>query len=238
MKQFFTTTIVVLSLMLAACEKKDYATTEPAPKMEISAFQDSYVIGREAYLQLKIERQGYEGAYQLSIVLEEGSCTLKMQGNEVAMDGTWITMENATEILTLTPETAGPLRISFEVKAEGGEQSGSSFLNFNVLESPALKLEVEVPATVKVSTPTPLTLRLEKTGWTGSIPVKFDQISGSATLQLGAVEIASGQTVSIPANSEQVLYYTPATRGTHKMQFSATDGYTTQYTHVEFIVTL
>lgn len=238
MKQYLTIAIMVVSIMLASCEKKDYTTTEPKPDLEVSALQESYVIGQEAYLQLKIERHGYEGTYQLSVVLQEGDCSLAMQGEQLATDGTWITMQNTTEILTLTPKTTGPLRISFEVKAEGGEQSGRSFLNFNVLESPMLKLEVEAPATVKVDTPVEFTLRLEKAGWSGQLPVKFDQISGSATLQLGAVEIVSGGTVSIPANSEQVLYYTPTSRGAHEMQFSVSDGYTTQYAQVEFIATL
>ena len=41
----------------------------------------------------------------------------------------------------------------------------------------------------------------------------------------------------VTANSEQPLYYTAAERGMHRLQFSATDGYTTQFKTLEIIVT-
>ena len=51
-----------------------------------------------------------------------------MQGSNLPTDGTWTSMSNTTEILTLTPTLAGPLRISFEVKTKEGEQSGRSLV--------------------------------------------------------------------------------------------------------------
>ena len=77
-----------------------------------------------------------KGGYLLSAVLQEGGCSLSMQGSEVPTSGEWIPLAGASEILTLVPTLAGPLRISFEVKAEGGEQSGRSFVHFTVTESP------------------------------------------------------------------------------------------------------
>ncbi|MFQ7502216.1 MAG: hypothetical protein ACLRMJ_02070 [Alistipes finegoldii] len=80
--------------------------------------QDSYIINQPAYLQLKVSQQGYDGEFQLSAVLNEGACELSMQGSDLPTDGTWTSMSNTTEILTLTPTLAGPLRISFEVKTK------------------------------------------------------------------------------------------------------------------------
>ena len=56
-------------------------------------------------------------------------------------------------------------------------------------------------------------------------------------LQYGAVAVTPAEAFSVPANSEQPLYYTAAERGMHRLQFSATDGYTTQFKTLEIIVT-
>ena len=160
-----------------------------------------------------------------------------MQGSVLSTDGTWTSMSNTTEILTLTPTLAGPLRISFEVKAQEGEQSGRSFINFNVQKSPALALEVEYPETASITERIELTMLLTKSGWTGAIPVTYTQLAGSGTLQYGAVTVTPAEAFSVPANIEQPLYYAPAERGMHRLQLSATDGYTTQFKTLEIIVT-
>ena len=142
----------------------------------MTALQDSYIINQPAYLQLKVSQQGYDEEFQISAVLSEGACELSMQGSDLSTDGTWTSMSNTTEILTLTPTLAGPLRISFEVKAAEGEQSGRSFINFNVQKSPALALEVEYPETASITERIELTMLLTKSGWTGAIPVTYTQL--------------------------------------------------------------
>lgn len=229
--------IILFILLLAACNKTEYRITEPKPTLEVTALQDSYIINQPAFLQLKVTQQGYDGEFQLSAVLNEGACELAMQGSGLPTDGTWTSMSNTTEILTLTPTLAGPLRISFEVKAAEGEQSGRSFINFNVQKSPALALEVEYPETASITERIELTMLLTKTGWTGAIPVTYTQLTGNGTLQYGAVTITPTEAVSVPANMEQPLYYTPTARGIHRIQLSATDGYTTEFKTIEIIVT-
>ena len=228
---------VIALLLIGGCGKKTFQSSEPAPTLEITALQDSYAIDRAAYLQIDVAQQGYEGGYLLSAVLQEGGCSLSMQGSEVPTSGEWIPLAGTSEILTLVPTLAGPLRISFEVKAEGGEQSGRSFVHFTVTESPELGLEIDAPATSSGLSPAEITLRLTKAGWNGTIPEKFDLTDGSGALQYGAVTVGSGDRIAIPANVEQILYYIPDERGIHKLQFSATDGYTTQYANAEIIVT-
>lgn len=229
--------IILFILLLAACNKTEYRITEPKPTLEVTALQDSYIINQPAFLQLKVTQQGYDGEFQLSAVLNEGACELAMQGSSLPTDGTWTSMSNTTEILTLTPTLAGPLRISFEVKAAEGEQSGRSFINFNVQKSPALALEVEYPETASITERIELTMLLTKTGWTGAIPVTYTQLTGNGTFQYGAVTITPAEAFSVPANMEQPLYYTPAERGIHRIQLSATDGYTTEFKTIEIIVT-
>ena len=229
--------IILFILLLAACKKTEYRITEPKPTLEVTALQDSYIINQPAFLQLKVTQQGYDGEFQLSAVLNEGACKLTMHGSDLLTDGTWTSMSNTTEILTLTPTLAGPLRISFEVKAAEGEQSGRSFINFNVQKSPALALEVEYPETASITERIELTMLLTKSGWTGAIPVTYTQLTGNGTLQYGAVTITPAEAFSVPANMEQPLYYTPAERGIHRIQLSATDGYTTQFKTLEIIVT-
>ena len=229
--------IILFILLLAACKKTEYRITEPKPTLEVTALQDSYIINQPAFLQLKVSQQGYDGEFQLSAVLNDGACELAMQGSGLPTDGTWTSMSNTTEILTLTPTLAGPLRISFEVKAAEGEQSGRSFINFNVQKSPALALEVEYPETASITERIELTMLLTKSGWTGAIPVTYTQLTGNGTLQYGAVTITPAEAFSVPANMEQPLYYTPAERGIHRIQLSATDGYTTEFKTIEIIVT-
>ena len=222
MKKYREIILPLLLFAAAGCEKSEYRITEPRPTLEVTALQDSYIINQPAYLQLKVSQQGYDEEFQISAVLSEG---------------TWTSMSNTTEILTLTPTLAGPLRISFEVKTKEGEQSGRSFVNFNVQKSPALALEVEYPETASITERIEMTMLLTKSGWTGAIPVTYTQLTGSGTLQYGAVAVTPAEAFSVPANSEQPLYYTAAERGMHRLQFSATDGYTTQFKTLEIIVT-
>lgn len=237
MKKYREIILPLLLFAAAGCEKSEYRITEPRPTLEVTALQDSYIINQPAYLQLKVSQQGYDGEFQISAVLSEGACELSMQGSDLATDGTWTSMSNTTEILTLTPTLAGPLRISFEVKTKEGEQSGRSFVNFNVQKSPALALEVEYPETASITERIEMTMLLTKSGWTGAIPVTYTQLTGSGTLQYGAVAVTPAEAFSVPANMEQPLYYTPAERGIHRIQLSATDGYTTEFKTIEIIVT-
>ena len=230
MKKYREIILPLLLFAAAGCEKSEYRITEPRPTLEVTALQDSYIINQPAYLQLKVSQQ-------VSAVLSEGACELSMQGSDLPTDGTWASMSNTTEILTLTPTLAGPLRISFEVKTKEGEQSGRSFINFNVQKSPALALEVEYPETASITERIELTMLLTKSGWTGAIPVTYTQLAGSGTLQYGAVAVTPAEAFSVPANMEQPLYYTPAERGIHRIQLSATDGYTTEFKTIEIIVT-
>lgn len=111
------------------------------------------------------------------------------------------------------------------------------YLAFFLVPRPALALEVEYPETASVTERIELTMLLTKSGWTGAIPVTYTQLAGSGTLQYGAVAVTPAEAFSVPANSEQPLYYTAAERGMHRLQFSATDGYTTQFKTLEIIVT-
>lgn len=237
MKNIQATCLLLLTLAATGCEKSEYRITEPEPTLEVTAMQDTYIINQAAYLQLKVTQQGYDGGFQISALLSEGACKLTMQGSDLATDGSWKSMSNNTEILTLTPTQAGLLRISFEVKAKEGEQSGRSFINFNVQKSPALTLEVEYPETASIAKPIELTMLLTKSGWTGAIPVTYSQLAGTGTLQYGAVTVTPAEAFSVPANIEQPLYYAPAQRGIHRLQFSATDGHSTEYETIEIIVT-
>ena len=232
-------TIIILigCILFNSCSKSTYRITEPAPTLEIKALQDTYTLQEPAYIQLKVSQQGYDGEFQVSAVLSEGACELTMQGRDLPTDGTWASMSNATEILTLTPTKAGTLRISFEVKSKDGGQSGRSFINFTVKERPALQFSIECPETASIASPVALTMIVTKTGWEGAIPVRYEQLSGNGTLQYGAVNLAPSVNFSVPANSEQPLYYTPDARGIHKLQFSATDGRTTEYKTTEIIIT-
>lgn len=116
MKKYREIILPLLLFAAAGCEKSEYRITEPRPTLEVTALQDSYIINQPAYLQLKVSQQGYDEEFQISAVLSEGACELSMQGSNLPTDGTWTSMSNTTEILTLTPTLAGPLRISFEVK--------------------------------------------------------------------------------------------------------------------------
>lgn len=236
MKRHRTIALFLLILSTVGCERSEYGTTEPRPTLEVTALQDTYTINQPAYLQIKVAQQGYSGEFRISAVLNDGACNLIMQGRDLPTSGEWVSMANATEILTLTPTQTGPLRISFEAKTAGGEQSGRSYVNFDVEESPVLDLRIEYPETISITEQIRLTMTLTKSGWTGAIPVQYTQLAGNGTLQYGAVIITPGEAFSVPANTEQPLYYVPAERGVHRLQFSATDGYSTEFETIEIIV--
>lgn len=182
MKKYREIILPLLLFAAAGCEKSEYRITEPRPTLEVTALQDSYIINQPAYLQLKVSQQGYDGEFQLSAVLSEGACELSMQGSDLATDGTWTSMSNTTEILTLTPTLAGPLRISFEVKTKEGEQSGRSFVNFNVQKSPALALEVEYPETASITERIELTMIEGVRNLVEHCGVALDEVLRMATL--------------------------------------------------------
>ena len=230
--------ILLLSLLAAAgCEKSEYRITEPRPTLEVTALQDVYIINQPAYLQLKVSQQGVRRGIS-GLGRTQRRSLRALDAGQRPPDRRHMGVDvHTTEILTLTPTLAGPLRISFEVKTKEGEQSGRSFINFNVQKSPALALEVEYPETASITERIELTMLLTKSGWTGAIPVTYTQLAGTGTLQYGAVAVTPAEAFSVPANSEQPLYYTAAERGMHRLQFSATDGYTTQFKTLEIIVT-
>lgn len=237
MKRYQMLFLFLWALTASSCAKSEYRITEPSPTLEVTALQDSYTFQEPAYLQVKVRQLGYDGDFSLSTVLSEGACKLTMQGKEISTNGEWITLDNSTEILTLTPTKAGELRISFEVKTKKGEQSGRSYINLMVQESPALHLEIDYPETASISGPVELCMLLTQKGWEGALPIKYEQLEGLGTLQYGAVILTPSKNFSVPANTEQPFYYIPNERGVHKLQFSATDGYTTEYKTIEIIIT-
>ena len=180
MKKYREIILPLLLFAAAGCEKSEYRITEPRPTLEVTALQDSYIINQPAYLQLKVSQQGYDEEFQISAVLSEGACELSMQGSNLPTDGTWTSMSNTTEILTLTPTLAGPLRISFEVKTKEGEQSGRSFVNFNVQKSPALALEVEYPETASITERIEMTMLLTFFFNDTATTEIYTQLTGSA----------------------------------------------------------
>ena len=234
MKRIF----LLFGLLAAGCSKKQIELAEPAPTLTVSALQDTYVIDQAAYIQVSITQRGYDGYFLLSAVVDEGACELRMNDTPISTDGVWIRLPQSTEMLTLVPRNTGWLRISIEVRAENGQQSGRSNLNLAIGESPALELEVESPTTASIDDPITLTATLIKAGFNGQLPVKFDCKAGTGTLQYGSIVIEDGATFACPANTEQTLYYTAAGRGIHRFQFTVTDGYTTRIAPVEIIVTL
>lgn len=229
--------ILFFGLLAAACSKKQIELVEPAPTLTVSALQDTYVIDEAAYIQVTVTQRGYEGDFLLSAVVDEGACELQMDDTPISTDGAWIRLPQSTEMLTLLPRKTGKLRLSLEVRAENGQQSGRSRLNLTIGKSPALELEIESPTTASIGNPIMLTATLAKAGFDGQLPVKFDRKTGTGTLQYGSLVIEDGATFACPSNTEQTLYYTAAERGMHRFQFTVTDGYTTCIVPVEIIVT-
>lgn len=220
-----------------ACTKSSYEIAEPKPSLEVTVLQTSYVIDEPIYVQLKASQRGYTGAFHLSVILNEGAGTMSMNGAEVAASGEWVTMTNASEIITITPTQAGILKLSFEVKSGDDMVSGRSTINLKVSQSTALALTADAPQSVSIKDLVEINVAATKKGFSGKIITQFEQLANKGSLQFGAVTVASGEKFSIPANSPQTLYYTPSERGVHKLQLSATDGYTTEFKVLEIIVT-
>lgn len=230
--------ILLLALpLLLACSKNEYEIADPKPNLTVTAMQSVYTVDEAAYIQLSVSQRGYDGSFLLSAVVDEGECTLSLGGRELATDGAWTSLANATEIVTLTPRQPGALRLSFEVKTANSDLSGRSFLNLTVLGSTALGISFTGPETASISSPIRLTLLVSKNRFEGQLPVKFVPLSGEGTLQFGAVAIEGGASFSCPPNIDQTLYYTAAERGVHTLQLSVTDGFTTKFAVHEVIVT-
>lgn len=231
--------ILLCSCIIAttACTKSSYEVAEPKPSLEVTVLQTSYVIDQPIYVQLKASQRGYTGEFHLSAILNEGAGTMSMNGAELAASGEWVTMPNASEIITITPTRAGTLKLSFEVKSGAESVSARSSIKLKVSASGALEFTAEAPQSASITAPIEIKLAANKKGFTGSIVTQFEQLANTGDLQFGATIIASGKKFAIPVNAPQTLYYTPSERGVHKLQISATDGYTTEFKVLEIIVT-
>lgn len=221
--------------LLNGCSTK-YPSQAPHPILNITPLQNTYTVNQAAYIQADVVQQGYNGAYDLSATLQEGRCTLRLAGKDVPTSGEWISMPSANEILQLTPNQTGPLRIIFTIKTADGAKSNLSSIYATVTESSLLNFSVQGPATSPVSSPAQLVLCAQKAGWMGMISIKCDQLEGAGKLQYGEVVLKPKDKFEIPANNDQTIYYIPSHRGIHKLQFIASDGETTQYKTQEIIV--
>ena len=182
MKKYREIILPLLLFAAAGCEKSEYRITEPRPTLEVTALQDSYIINQPAYLQLKVSQQGYDEEFQISAVLSEGACELSMQGSNLPTDGTWTSMSNTTEILTLTPTLAGPLRISSS--------------KYQIVE-PKPQLSLSTVATVcELGQAVSLTLAVSQEGVDGNFSLSAFIREGKATLTLDGSDMdTSGQWV-------------------------------------------
>jgi len=234
MKRIF---LLFSGLLAIACQDKTYEIAEPEPTLTVSALQNTYVIDEAAYIQVSVTQRGYDGRFLLSVLVDEGSCELRMNGTPIDTDGSWIQLSQPTEMLALTPRSTGRLRLTLEACTAEGTRTARSRLNLPVGGSPELGFKVEAPTTASIEKPIAVKMSIEKAGVNGQLPVKFVQNTGAGNLQFGAFTVAFDETFSCPVNAEQTLYYTAAERGPHRLQFSVGDGYATRFASVEIIVT-
>lgn len=234
MKRF---SIIFSILLIVACSKPSYETIEVKPTLEIKSLQETYRINEPIYMQVNATQKGYNGEYKLSIVQTEGLCSIKLNGEDVPVNGEWITLPSNSEILTIIPLETGILALSFEVKTQETASNGRSSITLKIEASPKLRFNVDSPQTSSITAPVEIMMSANKDGFTGMIPIKFTQVSGIGTLQFGAITVPSPGKFSIPVGSNQQLYYMPSGRGIHSLQFSATDGYSTEFKNIEIIIT-
>jgi len=234
MKRIF---LLLSGLLAIACQDKTYEIAEPEPTLTVEALQNTCTLNETAYIQVAVSQRGYDGRFLLSVLVDEGSCELRMNGMPIATDGSWIQLSQPTEMLALTPRSTGRLRLTLEACTAEGARTARSRLNLPVGGSPELGFTVEATTTVSIENPIAIKMSIEKAGFNGQLPVKFVQNAGAGNLQFGAFTVASDETFSCPANAEQTLYYTASERGLHRLQFSVGDGYATQFASVEIIVT-
>lgn len=227
----------IAALIPAACGSSSYEVTEPRPVLELTMLQDTYVIDQPVYLQLKVSQKGFTGQFQLSAILLEGDCEILSNGQELSGGGDWVSLANTTEILTIIPKQAGALRLSFEVRAGEAMTSGRSVLNLTIAASAPLLFSAAAPQSCPITQPVEIILNAQKKGYSGSISTQFDLLAGAGALQYGAVTVPSGDKFALPANGKQTLYYTAIERGVNKLQFAATDDYTTEFQTLEIIIT-
>lgn len=229
--------IILSTLLVVACSKKSYNILDPKPNLNVTLIQDSYPIDEPIFVQINASQRGYKGTFKLSIVLFEGECDILLNGGPLSAAGEWIELSSNSEILTITPRATGILKLSFEIKTLETMLSGRSTINLNIETSSKLTLSAECPQMESIKNPVEIIMTASKKGFSGVIPIRFEQIDGSGTLQFGTITVPAANTFSLPANSEQTLYYIPSARGIHKLQFAATDGYTTEFKTIETLIT-
>lgn len=229
--------ILLFTAPMLSCGEATYQITAPRPTLELSLLQDNYVVEESVYLQLRALQTGYEGSFKFSVLLQEGACDVAINTQSVPTAGEWVSLSSPTEILTITPRQTGTLRLSFELRNGESQTSDRSTINLRIAASAALRFEATCPQTASITKPVQIAVMVAKAGSAAAIPVKFEQLSNTGSMQYGAVAIPSGGQVSVPANSTQTFYYTPSERGIHKFQLTATDGHTTEFRTLEIIIT-
>lgn len=235
MKQLFASWIVLLT---CACNDTAYLLSDTSPAFQVIALQHTYVVEQTAYFQLKVSESVHWGTLQLCPLISQGNCKLEMNAQAVPTDGSWSTLCSPTEILALTPQQSGTLEVTLEIRStKGGEQSNRSTLHLEVMENTALDIAAECESPASISQPIEIELSVNKSLSLLQLPITLAQLAGVGKLQFGALNIPDGGSFLCPVNTPQILYYTAEERGIHRLQFSVSDGYNTQFCVLEIIVT-
>lgn len=228
---------IILLSGLFSCGESTYEISAPEPKLTIQLLQDSYVVDEPFFVQIKVTQEGYYGDFLLATTLKEGLCDVSINETPLLYAGEWTKINNSIEVLKFIPKLSGNVRVHFEAKNDTDVKSGLSYINVRVVESSKVNIIVECPEVNSITKPVNISLTTKLGGYNGTLPIVYKQLTGTGTLQYGAIILKPLEKFVVPANVEQIFYYTATERGSHKLQFEVTNGTVTTYQSIEFIVT-
>ncbi len=212
-----TVSYALLLCGLAGCSSSEYRTVAPTPTLTISAQEADCQVGKTVSVTLSVSQEGVDGGFELSTFIRQGAASVTLNDDPIGTAGQWVALTGTDARITVSPQEAGLLAVSFQAKAPDGKTSEA--LELHVSVSPASRISAEALCDDRIVNPgrddkIPVTLRID--GEAGRYTVV-------PSLSLGnGVIYCDGHIVNdteCAAEAETVFYYEPAVIGEHILEF-------------------
>lgn len=219
MKKFISYSLLLCGLF--GCSSSEYQVIAPVPTLALSLQEADTQIGKTISVMLAISQEGVKEGFELSTTIKRGTASITLNDDPIETAGQWVALPGTDARISLTPQEAGELIVSFQAKAPDGKTSEARELHVTV--SPESKISAEVLCDERivnlgVEDKIPVTLRINGTA---------QQYSVIPSLSLGAGKIyynnhVVNNTKCSIDNDETTFYYDPDLIGESILVFDIT----------------
>ena len=239
MKMLYTLMLILSIITGFGCNSgTKYAVIASEPTLTVNVPQGPYTDATPFTAEITINQEGVTKNFALSAVVIAGNASITLDGAEISTAGDWATVAGNGAKLTITPNVAGDLAISIQVKSPDGTTSDKYFLRGTVNTTSELSAKVAYDSKYvnpDVSTLIPIHLMIDKEGYTGQYTVEATITKGDGNIYDDQKHIVNNQPFMVSADA--IITYHPKILGEHIIAFTiaAEKATTTIRTYIDVV---